>query len=37
MRMMLELLELVAIYLSAFAVIIGFPLGIAWLVKWGLT
>lgn len=37
MRLTIELLELTAIYLSVFAVIIGFPLGLAWLIKWGLS
>ena len=37
MRLTLELLELTAIYLATFTVIIGFPLGLAWLIKWGLS
>lgn len=37
MRAALELLELAAIAAAAFAIIIGFPLGLAWLIKWGLS
>ncbi len=32
MKTILELLELVTLYLAVFAVVIGFPLGLAWLI-----
>jgi hypothetical protein len=37
MRTAIELLELLAISAVAFVVIIGFPLGLAWLIKWSLS
>lgn len=32
MQMILEWLELTALYLAVFAVVIGLPLGLAWLM-----
>ena len=32
MRLTLDLLELAALYLAVFAVVIGVPLGLAWLL-----
>lgn len=35
MRLTLELLELTVLYLAVFAVVIGLPLGLAWLMGVG--